>query len=613
MAVRPLTGQLKGAPGVEIVTIDTTPIADTDGTFKIGLVGWTPKGEPNVVTTVRDTVGIGKFGAQGKNYVHNQPFYAMNMFVGAGATTKFVRVAAEKEYLNFYSPRLSSVSTGYNTSSAASIDPSAASGTGYAGYYNSISSVLAGSSLYTVAPYTSADSPFTVWSKYPGMDTIAVSFHTHIVPSAGLSGSLASSTSLDDVYVLKAIQNLGYYNDYSASDKPYTDIISKLGVLKVYDYSNSTGTPVETIIFTNEYMTDANGTQYHLEEVTKNSKYIRAKINQNYQATNSTWCGHGGIGHANVVTLSGGSVGTYSSASVAWALAWKLFLDTDAVKVDCLCSMGTNLTGFGSEIAGIPNESFNLDVMGAMKDVCNTRNTCFGIVDAPKHADIDELITIVNEVVPGSPDYNCLALYDNRDAMVDVATRRNVELAKSVTVATVIANMRNKSVLWDIPANVQNGSLPYPIVGQAYKRKYPDQIGALKEARINPTRISSKGMYLFGNNTLQRANTPQRDLNVIMLKCYAYTVIQDYLDNLVFRLNTPELRRSISKYINTFLKGIATANPAGLASFGVVCDDSNNPPEVTNQRRLIVETEMVPYLGAETISLYNYIKFAGED
>jgi len=180
-------------------------------------------------------------------------------------------------------------------------------------------------------------------------------------------------------------------------------------------------------------------------------------------------------------------------------------------------------------------------------------------------------------------------------------------------VASIIATMRSKSVPWDIPANIGNGTIPYPIIGQAYSRKYPDEIGVLKSARINATRVSNKGMYLYGNNTLQRANTPQRDLNVIMLKCYAYEVIQEFLDNCVYKLNTPELRRSISKFVNTFLKGIATSTPPGLDSFNVQCDDNNNPSEVKNQRRLIVETKMIPYLGAETISLYNYIKFSGEE
>ena len=621
MSITPLTNQLAGAPGVENVLVDNTVRTETDSTFKIGLVGWTPKGPSNIVTTITNTATLyNTFGTPTASACYNQLLYAAAAYIDAGASVKIARVSSgAAESLDYTSISLSA-GTGYSgtVSTAAGagsnqsntiLYPAVTATNTASGYVAPLSAVLAGLDREVLAPNTTADSPFTVWSLNPGSNSLAVSLSTYnTTQGMSASTSVASALSGTDPNLINAIIDLGYYFsagtiDENGNNVGFDQIINKLGVLKVYDTSTSITDPVETWVFTTDNEIDSAGTQYKLDTVVATSDYIAAKINPSY-VVGSNWVGKGYDGLKWM--LSGGSVATYLQASNSFADGWKLFLDRDFVDVDMISAAGTNINMFGIQNGGVYSESYNVGVITAMANLCNTRMDCYGIIDAVRVKAVTGAGSVVEKssVIPGSALYSWLTIYDNRDVVFDSWTRSNVEYAKTISVGVNIASMRSSGVLWNIAAGNTRGALPGTVISQAFTRSYPTEVGALFSANINPTRTSSSnGMVIWGERTLYKKNSVRRDQHVVALLASLFKRYDTLLNNMIFEINTSDLRASIRSQIDSDLSSIMKATPQGLYKKQVVCDDSNNTADVINARRLLVDIYLWPSLGIEVATL----------
>ena len=618
MSITPLTNQLAGAPGVENVFADNTVRTETDSTFKIGLVGWTPTGPSNTVTTITNTSTLyNTFGSPTASACYNQLLYAAASYIDAGASVKIARVSPGNENLDY-----ASIVLGPTTTYSASISTAASSGTGLSssilypsqtstntasGYVNSLSAIIAGNDREVTWPNAEVNSPFTVWALNPGSNTLAISLSTYNTAAQSGLSSMAAALSGTDSNIIAAIMDMGYYfpvgtTDESGNNIGFDQIIYKLGVLKVYDTSASITDPVETWTFTMDNEIDDAGTQYKLDAIIATSDYISAKINASY-AVGSNWVGKS---DGNKWMLKGGSVATYSAAQNSFADGWKLFLDRDFVDVDMISAAGTNVLNFGQSVNGVSLESYNMPVITAMATLCNTRMDCYGIIDAIRVKLVNGANSIIEKSasIPGSALYSWLSLYDNRDVVFDSWTRSNVEYAKTISVGVNITSMRASSVLWNIAAGNTRGGLPGNVISQAFTRSYPNDIGALFNANINPTRTTaSNGMTIWGERTLYKKNSVRRDQHVVALLASLYKRYDVLLNNMIFEINTSDLRASIRSQIDADLSSIVKSTPQGLYKKQVVCDDTNNTADVINARRLLVDIYLWPSLGIEVATL----------
>jgi len=78
-------------------------------------------------------------------------------------------------------------------------------------------------------------------------------------------------------------------------------------------------------------------------------------------------------------------------------------------------------------------------------------------------------------------------------------------------------------------------------------------------------------------------------------------------------LNTATLRSNITNTLNAELERIKNANPSGLFDGIVICDDSNNPPEIIDQNRMLVDVRIQPTRAAEFITLRTTVQRTGDD
>jgi hypothetical protein len=204
------------------------------------------------------------------------------------------------------------------------------------------------------------------------------------------------------------------------------------------------------------------------------------------------------------------------------------------------------------------------------------------------------------------------AIYDARPIFYDsIITKSNVEIAPSIPMASLITTNRRAAIFWHVPAGEDTGMIPGAWCRKLkYERKfnYPEDpesdIARLCDIHVNPFRSNKKGIYCYGDFTMQMEDTAFNAINVTMLVAGIHKMFYNYLDSRVFRLNTTALRAQISGDLQEKLDQFMAENPAGLEEGShVICDDTNNPPEVIEAHKLYVDLMLYPTTSTRYIYL----------
>ena len=288
--------------------------------------------------------------------------------------------------------------------------------------------------------------------------------------------------------------------------------------------------------------------------------------------------------------------------------AVNLFLDKDESDLTFFVSAGLGVKNFG--LRGY--ETLDTQFMQAVLNVCELRKDCFALFDGVDEKKIEKVLKLDSPASQfGSTLGRWGAIFDGRLVFHDtIITKTNVELAPSVAMASLITSNR-KSIFWHVPAGVDTGRVPGAWCDRLkYKRKYnipedaESEIAKLSDLHVNAIRSNKKGIYYFGDFTMQMEDSAFDAINVTMLVAGIHKMFYDYLDAKVFQLNTPGLRSDITEDLQSKLDQIIAANPGGLETGSkVVCDDSNNPPEVVAAKRLNVDLMLYPTLSTRYIFL----------
>jgi hypothetical protein len=302
--------------------------------------------------------------------------------------------------------------------------------------------------------------------------------------------------------------------------------------------------------------------------------------------------------------------------TTAISAAWELFLDKDVSSSDMLVSAGTAITNLFARSF----EQINFTVMNKMLDICEKRKDRFCIFDGVDESRIDAALEKMG-TVGGEGDLSRWgAIFDGRSIFFDnIYTQLNVDLVKSIELAAIITANRAGGTWWLPPAGFQSGRVPSFVIRQKILRKYnyaDDQnsdIAKLYDANINPTRVNDQGQVIYGQKTMLKRSTALNRLNVIMLIAGIHKRFTDFLDRKVFQLNTPNLRSNIQSELQAQINAIKSANPAGLTDGKVICDDTNNTPQIIDTNQLIVDVRIQPTRSSEFITLRTTVIRTGED
>lgn len=274
---------------------------------------------------------------------------------------------------------------------------------------------------------------------------------------------------------------------------------------------------------------------------------------------------------------------------------WNLFVNKDASDVDMLVAAGVAINAPFTR----KNETLNSQVMQAMINVCENRKDCFCVFDGVYEPDIQKAVKKMTEAGRLSLG-RWGALYDGRGVFQDsLYTQSQVDCMKSVQLAAIITANRQGGVWWIPPA----GDEAFVPAAWGTKERFTRSYNAedkncdhakLSDIHVNATRVNKDGIRIWGDFTLQMEDTAFNQIHVTMLVAGIHKAFYKYLDHKVFKLNTTILRAQITSDLQDKLNNIKRQNPPGLIDGKVICDDTNNTPEIIDQNFLIVDLKLLP-------------------
>lgn len=295
--------------------------------------------------------------------------------------------------------------------------------------------------------------------------------------------------------------------------------------------------------------------------------------------------------------------------------AWNLFLDKDGTDVSMLIAAGTDISNLFMK----NRETLNGTVISAMLNICELRKDCFALFDGVGESNIE---TTLKKMI-GAQGFGIKgrwgAMYDGRNIFYDgYYTLMNVEIVKSILLASIITANAANGIWWLPPAGETNGVIPTEwAVTEKYPRsfKYPEDttsdIARLTSIRVNPTRYNSQGMFVWGDFTMQKESSAFDQIHVAMLIAGIHKMAYHYLDKKVFQLNTATLRTNIQSDLQAQLDMITKSNPAGLYSGAVICDDTNNTADMIDKNELHVDLRIKPTKTSRWITLTTKVESTG--
>jgi hypothetical protein len=184
--------------------------------------------------------------------------------------------------------------------------------------------------------------------------------------------------------------------------------------------------------------------------------------------------------------------------------------------------------------------------------------------------------------------------------IVDPATGKHVWVPASTLIPGVYAFNDKVAAPWFAPAGINRGGLN--TVLQAQFKLTQGNRDTLYTNNINPiATLPKQGVVVFGQKTLQKADSALDRVNVRRLMIELKNYIRQIADTVVFEQNTSITRGSFLSRVNPYLDGIQQKQ--GLYAYKVVMDETNNGPAVIDQNQLVGQIYIKPTRTAEFISL----------
>jgi len=206
--------------------------------------------------------------------------------------------------------------------------------------------------------------------------------------------------------------------------------------------------------------------------------------------------------------------------------------------------------------------------------------------------------TIINQAQARDSSY--AAAYWPWVRIIDPSTGKHIWVPASTVIPGVYAFNDKVSAPWFAPAGINRGGLS--TVLQAELKLTQTDRDNLYNNNINPiATLPKQGVVVFGQKTLQKADSALDRVNVRRLIIELKNYIRQVADTIVFQQNTTVTRNSFLNKVNPYLTGIQQKK--GLYSFKVIMDDSNNTPAIIDQNQLIGQIYVQPTRTAEFISL----------
>lgn len=283
--------------------------------------------------------------------------------------------------------------------------------------------------------------------------------------------------------------------------------------------------------------------------------------------------------------LSGGGLGTPSDGNIITALTQ--FQTPEEVDVSFIMMADASNTVTQFAIQSIAEIRYDC--------IVTFSPTLANVVETPGN----ELNNIINYATPmyhsafGVMDSGWKYMYDRYNNVY-----RWIPLNGDI--AGLMARTQNP---WDSPAGPNKG-----LVKNAIKLAWNPtkaQRDELYRRGVNPvSTFPGEGIQLFGDKTFLTKNSAFDHINVRRLFSYVEKVIAKAARNSLFELNDEFTRARFVGIVEPFLRDVL--GKRGIYDYRVVCDETNNTPQIIDQNQFIGDIYIKPARSINDIQL-NFI------
>ena len=153
---------------------------------------------------------------------------------------------------------------------------------------------------------------------------------------------------------------------------------------------------------------------------------------------------------------------------------------------------------------------------------------------------------------------------------------------------------------WFSPAGLNRGGIRNAIK-LAYSPKKTER-DSLYQKRINPiTSLPGQGIVLFGDKTALASPSAFDRINVRRLFLVIEKTIGNAAKGVLFELNDEFTRNNFNNVVEPYLRDIQARR--GITDFLVVCDSSNNTPDLIDKNEFVAEIYIKPARSINFITL----------
>lgn len=328
----------------------------------------------------------------------------------------------------------------------------------------------------------------------------------------------------------------------------------------------------------NEAHVDGYGRNIYVEKVLESSNYVRWKdnkaVNSNVFPCNQT----------TYAKLTGGSLG-HAATTGESIIALRKLLNKRRYPVTLIMDAGWSIPAYQQAII----------------DVCESRGTTLGILSTPEDVErssnyLEDLVNYRRRQLITSTSH--AALYSPHVKIYDEYNDREIYISPTGHVGACISDTATNYEPWYAPAGNRRGVLN--VLGVA--REFDDGDEAyLYDAGINPIDYhETYGIRIWGQKTLLTRASALDRVNVRMLLIAIEPSIDEFLQDFVFEFNDEESRQAVVDGLTPYLASIQARR--GLYKFDVVCDTSNNTPDVIDNNEMIADIPIWPRKVGEKIT-----------
>ena len=296
----------------------------------------------------------------------------------------------------------------------------------------------------------------------------------------------------------------------------------------------------------------------------------------------SSWVDLSGVPSAGTYSLTGGLDGTTPS----YVAAYGVFGDKDTIQIDFLVPPAG---GQGDAVA----------IQQELVSIAEARKDCIAVV-SPAYSGtltVDAMLAHVASLSQNSSylvvDGNWLKVYDKFNDKYE-----NIPAASST--AGIMAAGDVTDAPWFSPAGSRRGQ--YLGVTDILVNPSKTDRDRLYKAGINPiVSFPGQGIMLYGDKTHMSRPSAFDRINVRRLFLVLERAISTAAENVMFELNDEFTRAEFANIVEPFLREVQGRR--GITDFRLVCDETNNTPEVIDRNEFVASCFIKPARSINYVTL----------